>query len=42
MVHNMYLSQVKTPSEAKEPGDLSRLVATVPGEKGLQPLSESR
>lgn len=41
MVHDMYLYQVKKPSESKAPWDYYRLVATVPGEQAFQPLSAS-
>ena len=42
MVHDMYLFQVKTPSESKAPWDLYNLVATIPGDEAFQPLSKSR
>ena len=35
MVHDMYLMQVKTPSESKEPWDYYKLVAKVPGRAGV-------
>ena len=35
MVHDMYLFEVKTPSEVKSPWDYYKLVATVPGEKAF-------
>lgn len=41
MVHDMYLFQVKTPSESKGPWDLYKLKATIPGEDAFPPLSES-
>jgi len=41
MVHDMYLYQVKKPSESKYPWDYYRLVAVVPGDKAFQPLSAS-
>ena len=41
MVHDMYLYQVKTPAESKEPWDYYKLVATVPADKVSPPLSES-
>jgi branched-chain amino acid transport system substrate-binding protein len=41
MVHDMYLYQVKKPSESKSPWDYYRLVSTVPGEQAFQPLSAS-
>ncbi|MBV8889144.1 MAG: ABC transporter substrate-binding protein [Alphaproteobacteria bacterium] len=40
MVHNMYLFQVKAPSESKYPWDYYKLLATVPADQAFQPLSE--
>ncbi len=42
MVHDMYLFQVKKPSELSAPWDYYKLVATVPGDQAFQPLSESK
>ena len=42
MVHDMYLFQVKTPEESKEPWDYYKLVSVIPGDQAFQPLSESR
>ncbi len=42
MVHDMYLFEVKTPSESKSRWDNYKLLATVPGEQAFQPLSASR
>ena len=42
MVHDMYLFEVKKPSESKQPWDYYKLIATVPAEEAFQPLSESR
>jgi branched-chain amino acid transport system substrate-binding protein len=42
MVHDMYLFQVKTAAESKDPWDLYKLVATVPGNEAFQPLERSR
>ena len=42
MVHDMYLFQVKSPEESKEPWDYYKLVETIPGEQAFQPLSQSR
>jgi branched-chain amino acid transport system substrate-binding protein len=42
MVHDMHLFQVKAPGESKYPWDYLRLVATVPGAKAFQPLSQSK
>jgi branched-chain amino acid transport system substrate-binding protein len=41
MVHDMYLYQVKKPSESKYPWDYYRQVAVVAGDKAFQPLSAS-
>lgn len=41
VIHDMYLYEVKTPAESKEPWDLSKLVATIPADQAFQPLSES-
>ena len=41
MVHDMYLYQVKKPSESKYPWDYYRQVAVVPGDKAFQPMSAS-
>ncbi len=42
MVHDMYLVQVKKPAESKEPWDYYDILATIPGDKAFQPLSQSR
>ncbi len=42
MVHDMYLFEVKKPSESKGRWDDYKLLATVPGDEAFQPLSESR
>ncbi len=39
MVHNMYLVQVKTPAESKQPWDYERVVATIPGDEAFGPAS---
>ncbi len=41
MVHEMYLMQVKKPSESKRPWDYYNLKATIPGDQAFQPLSKS-
>ena len=41
MVHDMHLYQVKTPAESKAPWDYYTLVATIPGDRAFQPLSQS-
>ncbi len=40
MVHDMYLVQVKAPSESTGPWDLYKVLRTIPGEQAFQPLSE--
>jgi branched-chain amino acid transport system substrate-binding protein len=42
MVHDMYLFEVKKPSESKGPWDTYNLLATIPGDQAFQPLSESK
>jgi branched-chain amino acid transport system substrate-binding protein len=42
VVHDMYLTQVKSPEESKYPWDYARVVTTIPGEQAYQPLSENR
>jgi branched-chain amino acid transport system substrate-binding protein len=41
MVHDMYLAQVKKPSESKGPWDLYNILQTIPGDEAFRPLSES-
>ena len=41
MVHDMYLMEVKKPSESKGEWDLLKIVKTVPAKDSFQPLSES-
>ena len=40
MVHDVYLVQVKKPSESNGPDDLVKLIATIPGDKAFRPMSE--
>jgi branched-chain amino acid transport system substrate-binding protein len=42
MIHDMYLMQVKSPAESKEPWDYFKLVQTIPGEQAYLPLAQSR
>ena len=42
MMHDMYLFEVKKPSESKARGDDYKLLATISGEDAFQPLSASR
>lgn len=40
MVHDMYLMQVKSPSESNGPWDVYKLLATIPGEQAFRPMEE--
>ena len=40
MVHDMYLFEVKKPSESKNEWDLYKLIATVPGNEAFRPLDK--
>lgn len=42
MVHDMYLVQVKKPSESKRDWDFYKMVRTIPADQAFQPLSESK
>ena len=39
-IHDMYLFEVKKPSESKGEWDLYKLVATIPAEQAFRPMSE--
>lgn len=41
VLHNMYLFQVKTPAESKEPWDYLNLKRTIPAAQAFRPLNES-
>jgi branched-chain amino acid transport system substrate-binding protein len=41
MVHDMYLAEVKKPSEVTDSYDVFRILATVKGEDAFSPLSAS-
>ena len=41
MVHDMYLAEVKKPSESKYPWDYYNILATIPGDQAFRPLSQS-
>ncbi|MBK4734413.1 ABC transporter substrate-binding protein [Noviherbaspirillum pedocola] len=41
MVHDMYLVQIKKPSESKGPWDYYNIKAVIPGDQAFQPLSQS-
>ncbi|KAA0890792.1 ABC transporter substrate-binding protein [Pusillimonas sp. ANT_WB101] len=40
LVHDMYLAQVKTPSESKGRWDYYKILRTIPGDKAFRPLAE--
>jgi branched-chain amino acid transport system substrate-binding protein len=42
MVHDMYLFEVKKPTESKAPWDYYKLLATIPADQAFQPLAQSR
>jgi branched-chain amino acid transport system substrate-binding protein len=42
VVRDMYLFQVKAPSESKGKDDIYKLIATVPGDKAYRPLNEGK
>ncbi len=42
MVHDMYMVEVKKPSESKAPWDYYHIRKVIPGEEAYQPLAESR
>jgi branched-chain amino acid transport system substrate-binding protein len=41
MVHDMFLVQIKTPAESKDPWDLVKIIKIIPGDEAFRPLSES-
>ena len=41
MIHDMYLLEVKKPSESKEPWDYFKVLATIPGKEAFLPAAES-
>jgi branched-chain amino acid transport system substrate-binding protein len=42
MIHDMYLMEVKKPSESKEPWDYYKITATIPGDQAFGTKAESR
>ena len=42
MVHDMYLVQVKKPSESKAPWDYYKIISPIPGDQAFRPLSEGK
>jgi len=41
MVHDMYLTQIKTPAESTDPWDVVKILRTVPGDDAFRPLAQS-
>jgi branched-chain amino acid transport system substrate-binding protein len=42
MIHDMYLMQVKSPAESKEPWDYFKVAQTIPGEEAYTKLANSK
>jgi branched-chain amino acid transport system substrate-binding protein len=42
LLHDMYLFQVKAPSESKEPWDYLKLVSTIPGDQAFTTKAETK
>jgi len=42
LVRDMYLFEVKSPSESKNKDDIYKLIATVPGDKAFRPVNEGK
>ena len=42
LVRDMYLFEVKSPSESKSKDDIYKLVATVPGDKAYRPMADGK
>ena len=42
LMHDMYLVEVKAPSESKAPWDYYKVLRRIPAEEAAQPLSESK
>ena len=40
LVHDMYFSQVKTPSESSKPWDYYNMLGVIPGDQAFRPLAE--
>ena len=41
LVHDMYLVQVKQPTESKDPWDYYKVIQTIPGDQAFQPMAEA-
>ncbi len=39
-IHPSYLFEVKSPAESRGPGDVYKVIATMPTEQAFRPLSE--
>jgi len=42
MVHDMYLMQVKSPDQSKEPWDYYNVVATIPGDEAFTTKADTK
>jgi branched-chain amino acid transport system substrate-binding protein len=42
LIRDMYLFQVKAPSESKSKDDIYKLLATVPGDEAYRPLKDGK
>jgi branched-chain amino acid transport system substrate-binding protein len=42
LIHDMYLVEVKKPSESKKPWDYYKVVQTIPGEQAYTTKQESK
>ena len=42
MVHDMYLAQVKSPSESKYDWDYYNILSVIPGDEAFLPLDKSK
>ncbi len=40
-IHDMYLFEVKKPSESKGPWDVNNKLATIPGDQAFKPMSQA-
>lgn len=41
MIHDMYLVEVKSPADSKQPWDYYKMVTTIPADKAFRPLADS-
>ena len=42
MIHDMFLAEVKSPSESKYPWDYYRILSVIPADKAFRPLKDSK